>query len=227
MPSLQPARQDSRARCPRRNAMKYARSLGSTRIACRRRTCLSRPSVHSRYTVAVQTRSCAATSRTVRNWPGCSRGSNRVAKFSGSDGIVVDGCDPSSAVSVRFEEGWGVSGYVVGTLFVNSEAEGHWFESSSARHLQLPTSRGGARGFAQHFSLRGLVRRCRPRGGHASASIASKARLASGPPRYPPDEPSLRTTRWQGTTSGTGLWEHALAAARTADGLPAAFATAV
>src|SRR5882724_2414577 len=60
-----------------------------------------------------------------------------------------------------------------------------------------------------------------------AASIASKACLASGPPRYSPKVPSLRTTRWQGTTSGSGLWEHALAAARTADGLPAAFATAV
>ena len=56
---------------------------------------------------------------------------------------------------------------------------------------------------------------------------ASKACLASGPPRYSPKVPSLRTTRWHGRTSGSGLWEHALAAARTADGLPAAFATAV
>jgi hypothetical protein len=62
---------------------------------------------------------------------------------------------------------------------------------------------------------------------HPAASSASKACLASGPPRYSPMVPSLRTTRWQGTTSGNGLWEHALAAARTADGLPAAFATAV
>ena len=60
-----------------------------------------------------------------------------------------------------------------------------------------------------------------------AASIASKACLASGPPRYSPKVPSLRTTRWHGRTSGSGFCEHALAAARTADGLPAAFATAV
>jgi len=61
---------------------------------------------------------------------------------------------------------------------------------------------------------------------HAAASMASRARLASGPPRYSPVVPSLRTTRWHGTTSGSGLCEQALAAARTADGFPAALATA-
>src|SRR6266403_396248 len=63
-------------------------------------------------------------------------------------------------------------------------------------------------------------------GGHAVASMASRARLASGPPTYSPVVPSLRTTRWHGTTSGSGLCEQALAAARTADGFPAALATA-
>src|SRR6267142_2170766 len=53
-------------------------------------------------------------------------------------------------------------------------------------------------------------------GGQAAASMASRARLASGPPRYSPVVPSLRTTRWQGTTSGSGLCEQALAAARSA-----------
>ncbi len=38
--------------------------------------------------------------------------------------------------------------------------------------------------------------------------------------------PSLRTTRWQGTTRGIGLWAQALPAARTAAGFPAARATA-
>ena len=37
--------------------------------------------------------------------------------------------------------------------------------------------------------------------------------------------PSLRSTRWHGTTSGTGLCEQALPTARTASGLPAADAT--
>ena len=38
--------------------------------------------------------------------------------------------------------------------------------------------------------------------------------------------PSLRTTRWQGTTTGTGLWAQAEPTARTAAGLPDAAATA-
>src|SRR4051812_28504357 len=58
------------------------------------------------------------------------------------------------------------------------------------------------------------------------ASSASNVRFAAVPPRYSPGAPSLRTTRWQGTTSGTGLWEQALAAARIAEAFPAAFATA-
>ena len=37
--------------------------------------------------------------------------------------------------------------------------------------------------------------------------------------------PSLRTTRWHGTTTGSGLCEHALPTARTAVGLPAIAAT--
>ena len=57
------------------------------------------------------------------------------------------------------------------------------------------------------------------------ASSASSRRLASMPPRYWPIEPSLRTTRWQGTTTGTGFDAQALPAARTARGEPAARAT--
>ena len=49
--------------------------------------------------------------------------------------------------------------------------------------------------------------------------------FAPGPPRYWPMEPSPRMTRWQGMTTGTGLWPHALPTARTAAGLPAAIAT--
>ena len=67
--------------------------------------------------------------------------------------------------------------------------------------------------------------RVRP-GGHAAPSSVSRARLASTPPTYCPIVPSLRTTRWQGTTTGRGLLAHALPAARTAFGWPAAFATA-
>ena len=51
----------------------------------------------------------------------------------------------------------------------------------------------------------------------------SAARLfAAGPPRYPPNDPSDRTTRWQGTTTGIGLVAQAVPTARTARGLPAA-----
>src|SRR5439155_20613905 len=67
--------------------------------------------------------------------------------------------------------------------------------------------------------------RVRP-GGHAAPSSVSRARLASTPPTYCPIVPSLRTTRWQGTTTGRGLLAHALPAARTAFGWPAAFAIA-
>jgi len=63
--------------------------------------------------------------------------------------------------------------------------------------------------------------------GHLSASSMSRICLASSPPPYPPNVPSLRTTRWQGTTSGSGFVAHAVPAARTAFGLPAAAATAV
>ena len=38
--------------------------------------------------------------------------------------------------------------------------------------------------------------------------------------------PSLRTTRWQGSTTGTGLVAHAEPTARTAAGLPTPAATA-
>ena len=50
-------------------------------------------------------------------------------------------------------------------------------------------------------------------------------RLAATPPRYWPIVPSLRTTRWHGTTSGTGLLAQAVPTARTAAGRPAARAT--
>ena len=75
---------------------------------------------------------------------------------------------------------------------------------------------------------RSLTRRrpaVRRGGGHAAASMASRAALASAPPRYSPMVPSLRTTRWQGTTSGTGLWRRRVPTARTAPGMPAAAAT--
>jgi len=52
---------------------------------------------------------------------------------------VVVHWDPASAVSGPFEEVWGVSVSVGETVLVNSEAEGHWFESGSARHYALET----------------------------------------------------------------------------------------
>ena len=62
--------------------------------------------------------------------------------------------------------------------------------------------------------------------GHAAASRVSRAFFASTPPTYWPSEPSLRTTRWQGTTTGMGLVAHAVPTARTAFGLPVATAMA-
>ena len=46
-----------------------------------------------------------------------------------------------------------------------------------------------------------------------AASRASSACLAATPPRYWPIDPSLRTTRWHGTTTGTGFVAHAVPAA--------------
>jgi hypothetical protein len=62
-------------------------------------------------------------------------------------------------------------------------------------------------------------------GGHAAASSSSRVFLALAPPTYPPIAPLARTTRWQGTTTGSGLRAHAVPTARTAAGLPAAAAT--
>ena len=52
-------------------------------------------------------------------------------------------------------------------------------------------------------------------------SPARIVRLLAGPPRlYWPMVPSVRTTRWHGTMSGTGLWPSAVPTARTAFGRP-------
>ena len=58
----------------------------------------------------------------------------------------------------------------------------------------------------------------RPRGRAASTWPA-------GRPTYWPVDPSERTTRWQGITTGSGLWAQAVPTARTARGLPTAAAT--
>ena len=53
----------------------------------------------------------------------------------------------------------------------------------------------------------------------STPSTPSTARLASGPPApYSPMWPSVRTTRWQGMTKGTGLPARAEPTARTARG---------
>ena len=50
--------------------------------------------------------------------------------------------------------------------------------------------------------------------------------MFAGPPsEYWPIDPSVRTTRWQGTMSGTGLWPSAVPTARTARGRPISAAT--
>ena len=61
---------------------------------------------------------------------------------------------------------------------------------------------------------------------HAVPSRVRRICFASTPPTYCPIEPSLRTTRWHGTTTGMGLVAHAVPTARTALGLPAATAMA-
>jgi hypothetical protein len=60
---------------------------------------------------------------------------------------------------------------------------------------------------------------------HAAASSSRRVALASEPPRYPPMLPSDLTTRWQGTTTGSGFVAHAEPTARTALGRPAIWAT--
>ena len=63
-------------------------------------------------------------------------------------------------------------------------------------------------------------------GSQMAASRDSRVCFASTPPTYWPIDPSLRTTRWQGTTIGIGLVAHAVPTARTAFGLPDATAMA-
>jgi len=60
-------------------------------------------------------------------------GNNRVTKSLGLGGRNVVPWDPPPALSGRFDEDRGPSGTVVDPPCADSEAEGHWFESSSAR----------------------------------------------------------------------------------------------
>ena len=57
-----------------------------------------------------------------------------------------------------------------------------------------------------------------------AASRFSSVCLRSTPQRYPEREPSLRTTRWQGTATARGLAAHAPATARAAPVAPMRFA---
>src|SRR5699024_8119262 len=61
----------------------------------------------------------------------------------------------------------------------------------------------------------------------AGSSRASRLRLRSRPQRNPPRDPSVRTTRWQGTKRAAAFSAQAPAAARTAEGRPAAAAYSV
>src|ERR1035441_7142767 len=70
------------------------------------------------------------------------------------------------------------------------------------------------------------------RGSHTDSydprrSCSNSFFLRSMPQRYPASCPSMRTTRWQGTASATGLFAHAVATARTAFGSPIARATSL
>ena len=85
-------------------------------------------------------------------------------------------------------------------------------EADDARWCRCPGSaRRGGRG------------RRRRRGWCARRAAALS--LCSVPNRYRPTAPSARTTRWHGTSSGTGLRASTDATARTARGLPASRAT--
>src|SRR5258705_12145153 len=53
-------------------------------------------------------------------------------------------------------------------------------------------------------------------------SSSSRRFFLATPQAYPPRPPSVRTARWQGTSSATGLAPQALPTARTAAGAPMA-----
>src|SRR3546814_14265272 len=59
----------------------------------------------------------------------------------------------------------------------------------------------------------------------ADRSCCSSHSLRWAPPPYPPTVPSLRTTRWQGTSTQTGFAPFAAPTARTAPGESRAAAT--
>ena len=85
----------------------------------------------------------------------------------------------------------------------------------SGRPSPASTWRTGATDAVAHRCHR---RRTVGHGGGAAASRSSSRRLVSGPPKYEPGRPSARITRWQGTTSGSGLVAHAVPTARAAPG---------
>jgi hypothetical protein len=82
--------------------------------------------------------------------------------------------------------------------------------------LTAPARRGSARGERS----RGAHRR-HARATHSAPSSASRRVFASVPPRYCPTPPPDGSTRWHGTTIGSGLVASALPVARNAAGLPA------
>src|SRR5690606_13625740 len=59
----------------------------------------------------------------------------------------------------------------------------------------------------------------------AHPSNSSSARLRSNPPAYPVSAPPAPSTRWQGTTTDTGLRPTAAPTALAAAGLPMAWAS--
>lgn len=82
--------------------------------------------------------------------------------------------------------------------------------------LTTPARRGSARGERSHGAHRRHTRTS-----HSAPSSASRRVFASVPPRYCPTPPPDGSTRWHGTTIGSGLVESALPVARNAAGLPA------
>ncbi len=70
-------------------------------------------------------------------------------------------------------------------------------------------------------SVNGFLQKSWEKGGIVYLSRAKSLRFQANPPVKPPREPSDATTRWQGTTRGTGLAARAWPAALAPLGLPA------
>jgi hypothetical protein len=83
-----------------------------------------------------------------------------------------------------------------------------------APRASLDREVGGETGLCGRFLGHAPVPRGQPDHTLTAPSIASSLRLRSKPPVYPPMPPPDASTRWHGTTIGSGLAPSALPAAR-------------